>query len=71
MTVGELKKMFKEQKIPDSFDIAMGINGSLVPICHTDSEAVQIEFNDTKDKVWVFVLAECSCIPHEGESHLN
>jgi len=69
MTVGELKHILKD--IPNDFDIAMGVDNSLIPICHTDSEAIQVQFNDTKKKVWVFVLAECSCIPHEDETHLN
>lgn len=69
MTVGELKKMLKG--IPNDFDIAMGVDNSLIPICPTDSEIIQVEFNDTKEKVMVFVLAKCSCIPHEGEEQLN
>lgn len=70
MTVKELKKMIK--KIPDDFDIAMDYdNGTLIPICHTDSHVVQIEFNDTKKKIFVFVLCPCSCIPHEDEGNLN
>jgi hypothetical protein len=69
MTVGQLKKILKN--IPNDFDVAMGIDNSLIPICPIDSEAIQIVFNDSKEKVWVFVLAQCSTIPHEDESHLN
>lgn len=70
MTVRELKQMLKG--IPGDFDIAMGDGeNSLTPICGTDSGVIQVEFNDTKKKVFVFVLTPCSCIPHEDESTLN
>lgn len=70
MTVGELKEILAD--IPDDFDIAMNDgNESLVPICHTDSHVTQIQFNDTKEKIFVFILCPCSCIPHENESTLN
>lgn len=70
MTVGELKDILED--IPDEYDIAMD-NGieSLVPICHTDSGVVKIQFNDTKEKIFVFVLAPCSCDLFEDESSLN
>jgi len=58
--------------IPMEYDIAIGISDeSLMPICATDSGVVQIEFNDNKKKVFVFVLCPCSCIPHEDETTLN
>lgn len=62
MTIKELKKMLKG--IPDNFDIAMDAgNNSLMPICSTDSGVAQLEFNDTKEKVFVFILCPCSCEP--------
>lgn len=70
MTVGELKEMLQE--IPDQFDIAMDCgDDNLTPICHTDSGVIQVEFNDNKKKIFIFVLAPCSCIPHEDETTLN
>jgi len=70
MTVAELKEILEE--IPDDFDIAMdGGDGSLVPICHTDSGVVHVEFNDTKEKIFIFVLCPCYCTPHESEETLN
>jgi len=70
MTVKELKDMLRG--IPGHYDIAMDDGSqSLNPICHTDSGVVQIQFNDTKKKIFVFVLCPCSCIPHEDEATLN
>ena len=70
MTVGEIKEILQE--IPDEFDIAMDCDGeSLIPICRTDSGVVQIQFNDNKKKIFVFILCPCSCVPHEDETTLN
>lgn len=70
MTVRELKKMLKD--IPGEFDIAMDVGeGSLMPICPTDSGVAQLEFNDNKKKIFCFVLVQCSCVPHEDETTLN
>lgn len=70
MTVKELKKILKA--IPNDFDIAIEINDySIMPICPTDSGIVEIEFNDNKKKAFIFVLRQCSCIPHEDETTLN
>lgn len=70
MTVKQLKKILKD--VPGHFDIAMdGGNESIIPICPNDSHVSQIEFNDTKKRIFVFVLCPCSCIPNEDESTLN
>jgi hypothetical protein len=70
MTVKELKKILKD--IPGDFDIAMDMGDeSLMPICPTDSHIAQLEFNDSKKKIFVFILCPCSCIPHEDETTLN
>lgn len=62
MTVKQLRKLLK--KIPDHFDVAIEASEeSLMPICPTDSGVVQVEFNDTKEKRFVFVLCQCSCDP--------
>lgn len=60
MTIKQLRGMLKG--LPGDFDIAMD-NGenSLIPICPTDSHVCQIQFDDTKEKIFVFVLCPCSC----------
>jgi hypothetical protein len=69
MTIKELKKLLKG--IPDNFDIAIETGEqSLMPICPTDSGVIQLEFNDTKEKRFVFILAPCSC-PPENESQIE
>ena len=65
MTVRQFRKLLK--RIPDHFDIAIDAGeGSLSPICPTDSGVVEIEFNDTLEKRFVFVICPCSCGP-DGE----
>jgi len=71
MTIKEFKKILKG--IPDGFDIAIDVgDNSLMPICPTDCGVTQLEFNDTREKVFVFVLCPCSCEPGTSkESILN
>ena len=70
MTVGEIREMLAD--VPDEYDIAMDDGSdSLMPICHTDSGLIEVQFNDTKKKIFIFVLCPCFCIPHEYESTLN
>lgn len=70
MTVKELKKLLKD--IPGHFDIAIEVGEeSLMPICPSDSGVIEAEYNDNKKKIFIFVLAPCSCVPHEDETTLN
>ena len=69
MTIGELKEIING--LPDTTDIAIGDGESLLPICHSDSHLTCIEYTDTKEKIFVFVLLPCNCTDEEDLTQLN
>jgi len=70
MTVGELKEIING--IPDTTDIAIGDGENLLPICHSNSHLTCIEYLDTNEKIFVFVLLPCNCdMDEEDLSSLN
>lgn len=64
MTLKEFREII--YGLPDEFDIAIGLDESLEPVCG-DTEIIQVEFNDTKEKRMVFVIKPCYCDDEEFE----
>lgn len=59
MTLAEFRKIIKG--LPGAMDIAIEINEeSLMPIC-PNTNVVQLQFNDTKEKRFVLVIKPCKC----------
>lgn len=59
MTLTEFRKIIKG--LPGAMDIAIEVSGeSLMPIC-PNTDVIQIQFNDTKEKTFVLVIKPCIC----------
>lgn len=58
MTLTEFRKIIKG--LPGAMDIAIEEGEGLMPIC-PNTNVLQIQFNDTKEKAFVLVIKTCPC----------
>lgn len=59
MTLTEFRKLIKG--LPGSMDIAIATSDEhLMPIC-PNTEVLEVQFNASKDKTFVFVIKPCKC----------